>query len=100
MVKAAGDFAFPGVTGLLITRGDGLIDRDQAAALAGVTPDAVTMWATRGYWLRDRSAQTKLPVAKREGRKPLYSVVEVQKAEWHTRLRGRRATAGDLQQAA
>jgi hypothetical protein len=31
-----------------------------------------------------------LPVAKREGRKPLYSVVEVQKAEWHTRRRGRR----------
>jgi len=85
---------------VLITRGDGLIDRDQAASLAGVTPDAVTMWATRGYWLRDRSAHCFLPVALREGRKPLYSVVEVQKAEYHTRVRGRRATPRDLQQVA
>jgi hypothetical protein len=75
---------------LLITRDDGLIDRDQAAALARVTPDAVTIWATRGYWTRDKSAHCVLPVAKREGRKPLYDPVEVQKAEWHTRKRGRR----------
>lgn len=73
-----------------ITRGDGLIDRDQAAALAGVTPDAVTAWARRGYKTRDGSQRLFLPVAKREGRKPLYSVIEVQKAEWHTRKRGRR----------
>lgn len=73
-----------------ITRGDGLIDRDQAAELSGVTPDAVTIWATRGYWTRDRSAHFVLPVAKREGRRPLYDPVEVQKAEWHTRKRGRR----------
>ena len=73
-----------------ITRGDGLIDRDQAAGLCGVTPDAVTIWATRGYWTRDRSAHQRLPVAKREGRKPLYDLVEVQKAEYHTRRRGRR----------
>ncbi|HEX5268912.1 MAG TPA: hypothetical protein VFW33_00430 [Gemmataceae bacterium] len=80
----------PGGDRLLITRGDGLIDRDQAAELAGVTPDAVTIWATRGYWTRDRSQHLVLPVAKREGRKPLYDPVEVQKAEWHTRRRGRR----------
>jgi hypothetical protein len=86
--------------GAAITRYDGLIDRDQAAALCGVTPDAVTMWATRGYWTRDRAQNLKLPVAKREGRKPLYDPVEVQKAEWHTRLRGRRATAADLLRAA
>ena len=49
---ARGFFAFPEVAGSRITRGDGLIDRDQAAELAGVTPDAVTTWATRGYWLR------------------------------------------------
>ena len=73
-----------------ITRDDGLIDRDQAAALSGVTPDAVTIWATRGYWTRDKSAHFVLPVAKREGRKPLYDPVEVQKAEYHTRKRGRR----------
>lgn len=75
---------------VLITRGDGLIDRDQAAELAGVTPDAVTIWATRGYMSRDGKTRCWLPVAKREGRKPLYSPVEVQKAEWHTRRRGRR----------
>ena len=81
-----------------ITRGDGLIDRDQAADLSGVTPDAVTMWATRGYVItvRDRATGEKrterrwLPVAKREGRKPLYDPVEVQKAEYATRKRGRR----------
>ena len=73
-----------------ITRGDGLIDRDQAAALCGVTPDAVTAWAKRGYKTRDGSQRMYLPVAKREGRHPLYSVIEVQKAEWHTRRRGRR----------
>ena len=84
-----GIFRVPGVH-LRITRGDGLIDRDQAAELCGVTPDAVTIWATRGYWTRDRSAHSVLPVAKREGRKPFYDPVEVQKAEWHTRRRGRR----------
>lgn len=79
-----------------ITRGDGLIDRDQAAELCGVTPDAVTIWSTRGYiaTVIKGGAKVKvrqyLLVAKREGRKPLYDPVEVQKAEWHTRKRGRR----------
>ena len=69
---------------MLITRGDGLIDRDQAAELAGVTPDAVTLWATRGYMARNGKQRTcGCPVAKREGRKPLYDPVEVAKAEWH-----------------
>ncbi len=89
-VSGPGIFRVPGGGRLRITRGDGLIDRDQAAELAGVTPDAVTTWAIRGYWLRDKSAHCKLPVAKREGRKPLYDPIEVQKAEWHTRRRGRR----------
>jgi hypothetical protein len=77
---------------VLITRDDGLIDRDQAAALAGVTPDAVTMWATRGYvaTLGGEKVRMHLPVARREGRKPLYDPVEVQKAEYATRKRGRR----------
>jgi hypothetical protein len=85
-----------------ITRGDGLIDRDQAAELSGVTPDAVTIWATRGYFAVAGGEKTRcfLPVAKREGRKPLYDPVEVQKAEWNTRVRGRRATAADLRRAA
>jgi hypothetical protein len=79
-----------------ITRGDGLIDRDQAAELSGVTPDAVTTWATRGYMVtlvidgEKRPERRFLPVAKREGRKPLYDPVEVQKAEFATRKRGRR----------
>ena len=79
-----------------ITRGDGLIDRDQAAELSGVTPDAVTIWATRGYMAivvtggEKQRVRRFLPVAKREGRKPLYDPVEVQKAEFATRKRGRR----------
>lgn len=80
----------PGGLSVRITRGDGLIDRDQAAELCGVSPDAITIWATRGYRTRDGSAHCRLPVAKREGRKPLYDPVEVQKAEWHTRVRGKR----------
>jgi hypothetical protein len=75
-----------------ITRYDGLIDRDQAAELCGVTPDAVTIWSTRGYMatIDGERIRQYLPVAKREGRKPLYSPVEVQKAEYATRKRGRR----------
>ena len=81
-----------------ITRGDGLIDRDQAAELCGVSPDAITIWATRGYWVTlvidgvKRRERRKLPVAKREGRKPLYNLIEVQRAEFATRKRGRRAS--------
>jgi hypothetical protein len=77
---------------LRITRGDGLIDRDHAAELCGVTPDAVTIWATRGYMVTVAGERVRrfLPVAKREGRKPLYDPVEVQKAELATRKRGRR----------
>lgn len=75
-----------------ITRGDGLIDRDQAARLCGVSPDTVTLWSTRGYMSRDGKTRHWLPVAKREGRKPLYDPVEVQKAEWATAKRARRDT--------
>ncbi len=46
-----------------ITRGDGLVDRDQAAELAGVGPNAVTLWATRGYKTRDGKQRMFLPVA-------------------------------------
>jgi hypothetical protein len=81
---------------LRITRWDGLVDREQAAELSGITPDAVTLWATRGYMVtvvtdgEKQRVRRFLPVAKREGRKPLYSPVEVQKAELATRKRGRR----------
>jgi DNA-binding transcriptional MerR regulator len=73
-----------------ITRGDGLIDRSQAAELCGVEPDTVTLWATRGYLSRDGSERRRLPVAKRENGHPLYDPVEVQKAEYATAKRARR----------
>lgn len=81
-----GIFAYPGVN-VRITRWDGLIDREQAAELCGVTPDAITIWATRGYvvTVKGEKIRQRLPVAKREGRKPLYDPVEVQKAEFATR---------------
>jgi hypothetical protein len=100
-----GPFFMPGGT-LLITRGDGLVDRDQAAELCGVTPDAVTIWSTRGYMVtvaadgEKRRVRRFLPVAKREGRKPLYSPVELQKAEIATRKRGRREVRRDAFPAA
>ena len=86
-----------------ITRADGLITREQAAELCGVSPDAVTIWATRGYMVtlpggtRERRF---LPVAKREGRTPLYDPVEVAKAERATRKRGRRSAPRPLLAAA
>ena len=83
-----------------ITRGDGLIDRDQASRLCGVTPDAVTLWSTRGYLSRDGSTRYWLPVKKREGRKPLYEVVEVAKADYHTRKRAGREIPQGFQPAA
>jgi hypothetical protein len=77
-----------------ITRGDGLIDRDQAAELCGISPDAITIWTTRGYIIVVAGVKVRqfLRVEKREGRKPLYDPVEVQKAEYATRKRGRRDT--------
>jgi hypothetical protein len=85
-----------------ITRGDGLIDRDQAAELCGVTPDAVTAWTARGYIVTIGGEKRRcwLPVALREGRRPLYDPVEVQKAEYATRKRGRRDVPRPLSAAA
>jgi hypothetical protein len=81
-----------------ITRDDGLIDRETAAELCGVTPDAVTIWATRGYMvvIGGQRQRRYLPVALREGRTPLYDPVEVAKAEHATRKRGRRAVPRSL----
>jgi hypothetical protein len=83
-----------------ITRGDGLIDRSQAAELCGVDPDTVTLWSTRGYLLRDGSERRHLPVAKREKGRPLYDPVEVAKAEYATALRARRALVRETASAA
>lgn len=74
---------------LHITRDDGLITREVAAALCGVTPDAVSQWISRGYGPRDE--RVRLPVAKREGRTVLLDPIEVAKADHATRFRARRA---------
>lgn len=74
---------------VIVPRHDGLITRDQAARLCGVTPEAVTNWARVGYGRRQE--RRKLPVAKREQGRPLFDPVEVQKAEYATRKRARRA---------
>ena len=72
----------------IIPRPDGLITREQAAALCGVTPDAISVWASRGYGPKDK--RRKLPVAKRENGHPLYDPVEVAKADHATAKRARR----------
>jgi hypothetical protein len=58
------------------------------------------MGATRGYLLRDGSERRHLPVAKREKGRPLYDPVEVQKAEYATALRARRALVREAVTAA
>jgi hypothetical protein len=62
-------------------RQDGLITRDMAAQLCGVSPDAITQWVRRGH----------IGVARREGRNPLFNLVEVAKADHLLRKRARRA---------
>lgn len=72
-------------------RPDGLVTREQAAALARVTPQAVTNWATTGY--KCGGERVKLPVARRESGRPLFDPIEVAKAEYATRRRARRPAA-------
>ena len=72
----------------IIPRPDGLITRDQAAALCGVTPEAITNWTRVGYG--PKNAKVRLPVRRREHGRPLYDPVEVQKAEHATARRARR----------
>ena len=74
-----------------ITRADGLVTRAEAALLCGVSPDAITNWVNRGYWSDALHRQVHLPVAKREGRAPLFDPIELAKAELATRKRARRA---------
>jgi hypothetical protein len=56
-------------------RQDGLITRDMAAQLCGVTPDAVTQWIRRGH----------VSVVRREGRHPLLNLVEVARTSYRLR---------------
>lgn len=74
---------------LTITRDDGLITRDVAAALCGVGQATISMWISRGYG--PAGSRRKLPVAKREGRTILLDPVEVAKADQATKYRARRA---------
>jgi excisionase family DNA binding protein len=59
---------------------DGLLTRQQAAALCGVDADTISQWIRRGH----------LQVARRQGRSPLLDPVEVAKAEHATAKRARR----------
>ena len=75
-----------------ITRADGLISVQQAAALCGVEPVTVRNWVLRGYWLRahtrtcgrDCGHRACLQVAKREAGQIWLDPVEVAKAEHAT----------------
>ena len=72
-------------------RADGLITRDQAALLCGVTPEAITNWSRLGYG--PKASRRKLPVARRESGRPFYWPADVIEAEYATRRRARRAAA-------
>ena len=79
-LRCRGLFVLDGRWGMRVTRADGLVTRDQAAELCGVLPDTVSMWVRRGH----------LRVAKREGRTPLFDVIELARAEHATAKRARR----------
>lgn len=80
---------------MFITRGDGLIDREQAAELCRTTPDAISLWSTRGYIEEtvidgEKVRQRRYLEAIPDGRRRLYRVADVLRAEKATRRRGRR----------
>jgi hypothetical protein len=68
---------------LRITRSDDLVTRAEAALLCGVSPDAITNWVARGH----------LTVARREGRTPLFDLVELAKVEHKLAKHARRMSA-------
>lgn len=74
---------------VITPRPDGLVFREQAAQLCGVTPQAITNWAGPGYIALDGS-RARLRVVKRESGRPLYDPVDLAKAELATRARARR----------
>ena len=78
---------------LHITRDDGLITRETAAELCGVSPVTVSQWISRGYGPKE--GRRKLPIAKREGRTILLDPIEVAKADHATKYRARRAPLRD-----
>lgn len=86
---------FPGVP-VFITRGDGCLYVDQAAALCHVKTVTVRNWINRGYTVtrvvggKRLKERHFLPVAKRENGLILLDPVEVAKAENATREAARR----------
>ena len=75
----------------IMPRADGLITRGQAAALCGVTPEAITNWVRLGYG--PKHDRRKLPVKRRDSTgHPLFDPVEVAKAEHATAPRARRVS--------
>lgn len=79
------------MAGEIMPRADGLITRGQAAALCGVTPEAITNWVRLGYG--PKHDRRKLPVARRDATgHPLFDPVEVAKAEHATAARARRVS--------
>jgi hypothetical protein len=67
-----------------------MITTEQAAALCGVEPVTVRNWINRGYRTPD-GGRCRLPVAWRYKGRIMLDPVEVQKAEYATRKRARRA---------
>lgn len=67
-------------SGHLVLRADGLVTRTQAGQLCGVTPEAITNWVR----------QQRLRVAKRDGSRPLFNLLEVARADVSTRGHGPR----------
>jgi hypothetical protein len=57
------------------TEAENLVYRDEAARRAGVAMGTVVQWERRGI----------LPVAARDGMRPMYRLVDVAKAEYFTR---------------
>jgi hypothetical protein len=75
----------------VITPGpDGTISVAEAAALSGVAPVTVRNWINRGWHDADGNVR-RLPVAWRYKGQIRLNPVEVQKAEYATRKRARRA---------
>lgn len=74
--------------GVITPTPDGLVTREQAADLCGVTPAAITNWVREGYG--PKGSKTRLRVARRDGPRPLFDPVDLARAELATRRKARR----------
>lgn len=82
---ATGLFSFTGVTVNEHTT-EPRLTRELAAHAAGVQPDTVKKWTTRGWIDKDSGERRYLEVAKRDWRgRPLYRFADVMAAERATR---------------